>query len=47
MPVVAGYGAHRLPYYCVGTNTDAIRFGARILEAVLGAARPVYTRTSG
>ena len=42
VPVVAGYGAHRLPYYSAGTNTDAIRFGARILEAVLGAARPVY-----
>jgi hypothetical protein len=42
VPVVAGYGAHRLPYYCAGTNTDAIRFGARVLQAVLGAARPVY-----
>ena len=42
MPVVAGYGAHRLPYYTAGTNIDAIRFGARILEKVLGAARPVY-----
>ena len=42
VPVVAGYGAHRLPYYTAGTNVDAIRFGARILEKVLGAARPVY-----
>jgi hypothetical protein len=42
VPVVAGYGAHRLPYYCAGTNTDAIRYGAQVLEAVLGAARPVY-----
>ena len=42
VPVVAGYGAHRLPYYTAGTNVDAIRFGARILEEVLGAARPVY-----
>ena len=42
VPVVAGYGAHRLPYYTAGTNVDAIRFGARVLEKVLGAARPVY-----
>ena len=42
VPVIAGYGAHRLPYYTAGTNTDAIRYGARVLEAVLGAARPVY-----
>jgi hypothetical protein len=42
VPVVAGYGAHRLPYYSRATNVDAIRFGARVLETVLGAARPVY-----
>ena len=42
VPVVAGYGAHRLPYYTAETNVDAIRFGARVLEQVLGAARPVY-----
>ena len=42
VPVVAGYGAHRLPYYTAGTNVDAIRFGARVLEKVLGTARPVY-----
>jgi hypothetical protein len=42
VPVVAGYGAHRLPYYTADTNVDAIRFGARVLEQVLGAARPVY-----
>jgi len=42
VPVVAGYGAHRLPYYTAGTNVDAIRYGAQVLESVLGAARPVY-----
>jgi hypothetical protein len=42
VPVIAGYGAHRLPYYSAGTNTDAIRYGAEVLESVLGAARPVY-----
>ncbi len=42
VPVVAGYGAHRLPYYTHTTNLDAIRFGSEVLDAVLGAVRPVY-----
>ncbi len=42
VPVVAGYGAHRLPYYTRATNSDAIRFGAQLLRTVLGEARPVY-----
>jgi hypothetical protein len=42
VPVVAGYGAHRLPYYTAETNTDAIRYGSQVLATLLGAARPVY-----
>jgi hypothetical protein len=42
VPVVAGYGAHRLPFYTGETNLDAIRFGSEVLRTVLGAVRPVY-----
>ena len=42
VPVVAGYGAHRLPYYTAATNTDAIRFGSDLLRTLLGETRPVY-----
>jgi hypothetical protein len=42
VPVVAGFGAHRLPYYNTATNTDAIEFGARAMRTMLGSADPVY-----
>jgi hypothetical protein len=42
VPVVAGFGAHRLPYYSAATNIDAITFGSKAMEAILGATRPVY-----
>ena len=41
VPVVAGYGAHRLPYYSTETNLDAIEFGAQALQNVVGYTRPV------
>ena len=37
-PVVAGFGAHRLPYYQADTNCDAITAGAEAMEHMLGAA---------
>ena len=42
VPVVAGFGAHRLPYYTTATNLDAIMFGSDAMRAILGATRPVY-----
>ena len=42
VPVVAGYGAHRLPYYSKATNLDAITFGSQALANMLGHTRPVY-----
>ena len=42
VPVVAGFGAHRLPYYSSATNLDAITFGSDAMRAILGATRPVY-----
>ena len=41
-PVVAGFGAHRLPYYATATNVDAIRYGIAILDGILGAHSLVY-----
>ena len=41
VPVVAGYGAHRLPYYSARTNLDAIEFGAQALQNILGHTRQV------
>ncbi len=37
-PVVAGFGAHRLPYYTADTNCDAITAGAEAMQQMLGAA---------
>jgi hypothetical protein len=37
-PVVAGFGAHRLPYYGLDTNCDAITAGADAMRNMLGAA---------
>jgi hypothetical protein len=37
-PVVAGFGAHRLPYYRTDTNNDAITAGAEAMANLLGAA---------
>lgn len=42
VPVVAGFGAHRLPYYSTATNIDAIDLGAHVMRVLLGAADPVY-----
>jgi hypothetical protein len=42
VPVVAGYGAHLLPYASKATNLDAIAFGSDALRNILGATRPVY-----
>jgi hypothetical protein len=42
VPVVAGYGAHRLPYYKKPTNLDAMTFGSQALANMLGHTRPVY-----
>ena len=43
VPVVAGYGAHRLPYYTRRHEHSTPSASApEVLEAVLGAARPVY-----
>ena len=41
-PVVAGFGAHRVPYYATATNVDAIRYGIDILDGILGAHSLVY-----
>ena len=41
-PVVAGFGAHRLPYYTAATNQDAITAGAVATEHILGRSAPVY-----
>ncbi len=42
VPVVAGFGAHRLPYYRTATNLDAITWGTATMDAVLGGHGPVY-----
>ncbi|WP_433271067.1 hypothetical protein ACQPZF_11475 [Actinosynnema sp. CS-041913] len=42
VPVVAGFGAHRLPYYTTATNLDAIALGSDAMRAILGETRPVY-----
>jgi hypothetical protein len=42
VPVVAGFGAHRLPYYTEATNIDAIEFGVSAMREILGTHRPVY-----
>jgi hypothetical protein len=42
VPVVAGFGAHRLPYYRTGTNLDAITWGTAAMDAMLGSHGPVY-----
>jgi len=42
VPVVAGFGAHRLPYYATETNRDAIEFGSEAMREILGQTRPVY-----
>jgi len=42
VPVVTGFGAHRVPYYSAATNSDSIRFGSEALVEILGATRPVY-----
>jgi hypothetical protein len=41
-PVVAGFGAHRLPYYTAATNRDAITAGSEAMAEMLGRAAPVY-----
>ena len=40
-PVVAGYGAHRLPYYTKATNRDAIDLGRQALQDMVGYDREV------
>jgi hypothetical protein len=42
VPVVAGFGAHRLPYYTAATNLDAITLGSDAMREILGETRPVY-----
>jgi hypothetical protein len=42
VPVVAGFGAHRLPYYTAATNTDAITFGMAAMDGIVGAHSAVY-----
>lgn len=42
VPVVAGFGAHRLPYYRTATNLDAISWGTATMDAMLGSHGPVY-----
>ena len=42
VPVVAGFGAHRLPYYTAATNLDAITLGSDAMRDILGETRPVY-----
>jgi hypothetical protein len=42
VPVVAGFGAHRLPYYTAATNLDAITLGSDAMREVMGETRPVY-----
>jgi hypothetical protein len=42
VPVVAGYGAHRIPYYSTATNTDAVALGSEAMEKILGATSAVY-----
>ncbi len=42
VPVVAGFGAHRLPYYRTATNLDAITWGTAAMDAMLGGHGPVY-----
>jgi hypothetical protein len=42
VPVVAGFGAHRLPYYRTSTNLDAITWGTAAMDAMLGSHGPVY-----
>jgi hypothetical protein len=42
VPVVAGFGAHRLPYYSAATNTDAITFGMAAMDGILGGHSAVY-----
>ena len=42
VPVVAGYGAHRLPYYSTATNTDAMVFGDEAMRNILGRTSTVY-----
>lgn len=37
-PVVAGFGAHRLPYYTADTNCHAITAGAEAMHRILGSA---------
>jgi hypothetical protein len=41
-PVVAGYGAHRLPYYSAATNLDAMTAGTVVTQELLGRCAPVY-----
>lgn len=42
VPVVAGFGAHRLPYYTAATNLDAITLGSDAMREIIGETRPVY-----
>jgi hypothetical protein len=42
VPVVAGFGAHRLPYYTAATNLDAITLGSDAMREIVGETRPVY-----
>lgn len=42
VPVVTGFGAHRIPYYSAATNTDAIRAGMDVLDETLGTHSAVY-----
>ena len=42
VPVVAGYGAHRLPYYRTETNTDAVVLGDEAMRSILGRTSAVY-----
>jgi hypothetical protein len=42
VPVVAGFGAHRLPYYTAATNLDAITLGSDAMREILGRTLPVY-----
>jgi hypothetical protein len=42
VPVVAGFGAHRLPYYSAATNADAIRLGIAAMDGIVGAHSNVY-----
>ena len=41
-PTIAGFGAHRLPYYQEETNRYAIQYGIDMMRNILGAVNQVY-----